>query len=214
MKKRELSAYRKRAIVLGVIACLVIPVFTFTFASKGGLIASNLSKVGNMIGNNLPFIIWGLICAFFFHSTFLLIFDLSGCRRVKIVKIMQIACCSLVLCTLFPFLPDRFPTLSFLHSIAGYVAMFLTLMATLIITLDLKRFDPDLSRRSLAIWIANFLVCALFALATGISGLTESMFIVLYSLHLFWMFFSIHRAGKAEKSESLKTGDLDMLSDG
>lgn len=170
---------------LTLFACVIIPLYTLLFAAKGGLLASNLSKTGNLPGNYWGFVLWGVTCAVFFYRFLSSLFTQLQCKRKCIRSFFQTACVMLAACALCPFLPEKYPVLASLHSCTGYLAMLLTLASTLLLSLELRQVDEMLSKKAIRAWVGNFLFCAALAICTGISGLTEAMFIITTSYHLF-----------------------------
>ncbi|MDL2258603.1 hypothetical protein LJC42_05565 [Eubacteriales bacterium OttesenSCG-928-K08] len=169
----------------GILSCALIPLYTLLFASKGGLLASNLSKTGNLPGNQIWFILWGVVCAGYFHIFSTRVYEFAGFKSKVTKPMMSAACALLTLTVLFPFLPDQYPICAQLHDTSAKLAVALSVFTTLIFSLDLKHVNPAASGKAVALWVWHFVLCLYLLLRTGTSGLTESMFIITTSIQLF-----------------------------
>lgn len=181
----------------GVLACVLLPLYTLLFAAQGGLLASNLSKTGNLPGNQIWFILWGVVCAGYFHIFVTQLYALAGFQNKAAKAMMRAACALLTLTVLFPFLPERLPICARLHDTAAKLAVALSVTTTLLLSLELKQVYAPARNKALALWVWHFVLCLGLLLRTGTSGLTESMFIITTAIQLYAIMRWACGAGRA-----------------
>lgn len=192
----------KAAWVFDAVSFVVIPLYTLLFAARGGLLASNLSKTGNLPGNQLRFILWGVVCAASFHLLTNLLYRVPGFQSKPAKAMMRAACMLLTVTVLCPFQPDRYPVFSAMHDTAAKAAATMTVLSTLLLSIDVKRVDTIAHRKAMLLWAGHFLICLFLLLKTGTSGLTEAMFISTASFQLFWLMRWVGGSRQAQAAEA------------
>lgn len=169
----------------GVLACVIVPLYTLLFAARGGLLSSNLSKTGNLPGNQIRFILWGVICACCFFIFANRLHELAALRSTAARAMMRTASVLLVLTALIPCLPEQYPLCAQLHDTTAKSAVALSVASTLLLSIKLKHANAHAGRRAIMLWVWHFALCLYLLLRTGASGLTESMFIITTAFQLF-----------------------------
>ena len=181
-------------------ALILIPLYTFLFAIQDSLLLSNLSRIGNMPNNYGKFVVWGIVCSSFYNSFFAFLFSMLGYPHKGGWTLYRIACLLLLLTVLLPFIPEKYPFFSFLHNQFAMIATLVTLAATFLLTLHTKSIDPKIYQKALLMWIVDVALCFVVLLRTGISGLTETLFIITTSVHLYCIMWWTYCSGKLENS--------------
>ena len=126
---------------LGFVAYILIPAYTILFVADSNWFTTNFSVLGNEIGQQEKFVLWGLIVGIYFFwclrrivanipasrwSTWLIPFDLL----------------LLVFAITTPYLPDRFPVQAFLHFVFAFFSAIVLAIILFLIIWKLYQKDP------------------------------------------------------------------------
>ena len=148
-------------------AYLIIPLYTILFAAGSDWFDTNFSVIGNMVGRQAEFVLWGLIVGIYFFR----------CLR-RIIRLMPVPFAgawlvpfSLLLLTFAlttPYLPERLPLKAFLHVVFAFLSAVCLLLCLALIIGKLYRHSREGYRSYLAGIIAIAAVSAALLLAAGI----------------------------------------------
>lgn len=126
---------------LGFVACILIPAYTILFVADSNWFTTNFSVLGNEIGQQEKFVLWGLIVGIYFF----------WCLR-RIVASMPVSpwgtwlipfdLLLLVFAITTPYLPDRFPIQAFLHFMFAFFSAIVLAIILLLIIWKLYQTDP------------------------------------------------------------------------
>lgn len=173
---------------LGFAAYLLIPACTFLFAADNSLLTTNFSVLGNTPGQQLPFILWGMIVGFYFFWCLRRIADrLPESPRGSWVGTLALLLLIFALTT--PYLPDQLPIQASLHVIFAFFSAVFLAVSLFLIVLKLCRIYPG--RFHSYLWGMGFiaLVCLyLFRLAGIITSALEIFFTISADLMVYRLY--------------------------
>lgn len=192
---------RRRIKVYGVFALGVVPISTLLLAFQGDLIEMSLSRLGNRPGCYGRFVLWGIVCTCSLFILFLKTFDMAQYASVVGKVVMTAACASFLTCVLLPFVPDKHPRAAKWHNELAFLAALLTVAASLLLSLHLRKIDRKLHHIAMAQWAANFVVCFLLLKTTGVTSLLESLYIISTSTHTYGVMAGLEKRASLFREE-------------
>lgn len=163
---------------LNFIAYFLIPVYTIWFVQDSNWFTTNFSVLGNTIGRNEEFVLWGVIVAIYFF----------WCLRTIVKRMPRppigsgLIPVSLILLTFAlttPYLPEQLPLKSFLHIIFAFMAAVCLMICLIMIVWQLYKLEPEVYRRYLtALAVISVISAFLLALAGIVSSALEIFFTI------------------------------------
>ncbi len=174
--------------VLWLTAYIIIPLYTVLFVKGSNWFDTNFSVIGNQLGRQGEFVLWGLIVGLYF---FWCLRRIAAALPVKIRGTWLIPLSLLLLASALttPYLPDQLPVKSTLHVIFAFTAAVCLTCCLLLIVRQLCRQDRALYRPYLAGLGAIIAVSAvLFALSGIISSAMEIFFTVASTIMVYRLY--------------------------
>lgn len=187
---------------LSFIAHILIPAYTILFVHGSNWLTTNFSVIGNLIGRQEEFVLWGLIVGIYYF----------WCLR-RIVRLMPqkphgtwLIPLSLLLLTFAittPYLPESLPLKAFLHIVFAFVAAVCLMVCLYLIVWSLYRADKETYR--------FYLICLngitlfstfLFLLAGIISSALEIFFTISTVVMVYRLYRKLQALAASPKSAS------------
>ena len=107
--------------LLGFTAYILIPIYTILFVQGSNLLTTNFSVIGNRIGRQEEFVLWGLIVGIYFFGSLRLIItrmpSMPGYTWLAPLALVLLACAVTT-----PYLPEKLPLKSRLHIVFAFLA--------------------------------------------------------------------------------------------
>ena len=114
---------------LAAFAIIMIPLYTYLFGTKKSPFQYTLSMIGNIPGNRINFIVWGLVTGLLLTFFIIRLYVLKSFKNPKARKLLVWSLVFLLLTVLIPAM-DSLPLLKHIHALMA-VAFALSLMASL-----------------------------------------------------------------------------------
>lgn len=164
--------------MLSFIAYFLIPAYTVLFVQGSNWFDTNFSVIGNLIGRQEEFVLWGLIVGVYFFYVLRKIIRLLPARPPATWLIpfsLVLLTCSITT----PYLPDVVPFQSFLHTVFAFLSSCCLLLCLYALVLHLHRTKPKQYRKYLLglIFITGMSV-VLFLIAGIVSSALEIFFTI------------------------------------
>lgn len=167
--------------ILNIISYILIPYFSLAMARGTDWFQSNFSVISISLSRQIGFILWSATVGIYF---FLCLHRIIQHMRAELDmsregRYLFAACVLLMAAILAPYLPDRFPRMSWLHVASSFVASLLLFLCILSICLKLYFIEPDIFRVYLIslLWVAVLSVC-LFITTGIINSAMEILFTI------------------------------------
>lgn len=175
--------------LLSILSYFIIPAYTILFVQNSNWFTTNFSVLGNMIGREEEFVLWGLLVGIYFF----------WCLR-RIVTLMPekppgtwLIPLSLVLLTIAittPYLPESLPLKSFLHIIFAFMAAVCLILCLFFIVGKLYQLEKETYR--------PFLVCligiALFSMfLLKLAGIVSSALEIFFTISTELLAFRLYQ---------------------
>jgi len=165
---------------IAMFALLVIPLYTYLFATKQSPFYYTMSMIGNTPEYRLAFIIWGTVTALLISFYVYRLYVLKAFQHRKANKLLHASLIFLILTVLIPAV-ETMPFLKQLHAVMA-VLFALSLTASLYLFIRfLAAIDEDVSSRST--WIL-----------LTILGISIGLYFILGNTGIFELFFFISLA--------------------
>ncbi|MCI7263724.1 MAG: hypothetical protein SPF91_04785 [Clostridium sp.] len=136
----------------------IIPFLTLHLARGTGYFTTNFSCIRSDQGRHLEFLLWCSVTGIYFFSSLSLL-----CRRIlptrKGRQLPGLSAALFLLSALLPYLPEQYPTLSFLHLICAFLSSVLLFFCLLLLSLRLYDLRPSLGRTALCLLIMAVCFC-------------------------------------------------------
>ncbi len=183
LNKKKLS--KNRATYLAFFAIIIIPSYTYLFATKESPFDYTMSMIGNKLGYRINFIIWGLVTGLLLSFYIVRLYVLKSFKNRKARKLLRWSLVFLVLTVGIPAL-EHLPILKKLHAVAA-VAFALSLIASLYLFIrHLEADNKKVSTRSLLMLYAVAGGSVLLFFLFGNTGVFEIFFFASLSIFL-WL---------------------------
>ncbi len=173
---------RERATYLAVFAIVMIPLFTYLFATRESPFQYTMSMIGNKLGYRVSFIIWGIVTGLLLTFYVFRLYVLKSFFRKRARRLLIWSLVFLVLTVAIPAM-EHLPILNRLHAMAA-VAFALCLIASLY--LFIKHLEAESKKISLrSLWMLYVVVGGSLILffIFGNTGIFELFFF--FSLSVF-----------------------------
>lgn len=174
---------------LSFITYILIPAYTILFVQGSNWFTTNFSVIGNLIGRQEEFVLWGLIVGIYFF----------WCLR-RIVRLMPerprgtwLVPTSLVLLTFAittPYLPEELPLKSFLHIIFAFVAAVCLMICLYLIVWKLYQREEETYRPYL-MGLTGITLCSAFLLM--LVGIVSSALEIFFTISTVVMVYQLYR---------------------
>lgn len=178
----------KKLRTLMIILAWALPIWSILLALSMPLTHFNLSYIGNSLHKRVGFLIWGALSGGYFYIAARYLMNRLSILDRALQRGMLISCIMMLLSTVVPYLPKRFPLLSNLHLLlaiggtASYVLLFLGLL------LKIMKRDILLFQRAFQSYCFICIGCTLpilmFASVTSLSEVMFTTFMPLYHQYL------------------------------
>lgn len=121
-------------------AYLIIPAYTILFAADSNWFTANFSVLGNQIGQEKRFALWGLLVGGYFYRC---LRKIIGCmeKPLRGAWLVPTALLLLVFAVTTPYLPETLPRQSFLHVVFAFCAAVCLIVVLFLIVWKLKQED-------------------------------------------------------------------------
>ncbi len=173
---------RERATYLAVFALVMIPLFTYLFATRESPFQYTMSMIGNKLGYRVSFIIWGMATGLLLTFYVIRLYVLKSFYHKRARRLLIWSLVFLVLTVAIPAM-EHLPILKRLHAVAA-VAFALCLIASLY--LFIKHLEAESKKISLrSLWMLYVVVGGSLILffIFGNTGIFELFFF--FSLSIF-----------------------------
>ena len=178
----------KKLRTLMIILAWALPIWSILLAVSMPLTQFNLSYIGNSMHKRFGFIAWGALSGGYFYSSSRYFINRLQITDRTLLRGISISCVMMLLSTIVPYLPKRYPFLSNIHLImaiggtASYVLFFLALLLKTMKT-DILLFQKAFQSYCF-ICIGCTLPILMFASVTSLSEVMFTAFIPLYHQYL------------------------------
>lgn len=174
---------------LGFTAYVLIPLYTVWFVQGSNWFTTNFSVIGNLIGRQEEFVLWGLMVGIYFF----------WCLR-RIVRLMPekpwcawLIPASLVLLAFAittPYLPEELPFKAFLHIVFAFMAAVCLMICLYLIVWKLYRREKNAYRPYLA-GLAGITLFSAFLLL--LAGIVSSALEIFFTISTVVMVYRLYR---------------------
>lgn len=155
---------------------LFIPAYTILFVQDSNWFTTNFSVIGNNLGRQEEFVLWGLIVGiYFFWCLETIVARMPSPPRG--MWLIPLALILLVFAITTPYLPEQLPLRAFLHVVFAFTAAVCLMVSIIVIIWKLYRQEPGKYRLFLA---------AAIGLVAGSAGLLAAAGIVSSALEVFF----------------------------
>lgn len=168
---------------LSVIAYILIPIQTIWFVQDSNWFTTNFSVLGNMIGRQEEFVLWGLIVGIYFFWCLRTIARRIG-KRTLGDKLIPLSLVLLTFALTTPYLPEQLPLKSFLHIIFAFMAAVCLLLCLFLMVWQLYKIDPTVYKRYLTALIMIAVISAFLLMLAGIVSSALEIFFTLSTVIL------------------------------
>ncbi len=157
---------------------MIIPAYTFWFVQGSNWFTTNFSVIGNIIGREEEFVLWGLIVGLYFFWCLWQIIarmpDPPAGTWLLPLSILLLSCAVIT-----PYLPEQFPLKSFLHIVFAFLAASSLVVCLFLIIGKLYKHNEKKYRPYLIGLIAITLFSAFLLWTIGIiSSILEIFFTI------------------------------------
>lgn len=165
------------------IAYFLIPAYTILFVQGSNWFTTNFSVLGNVIGREEEFVLWGLLVGIYFFWT------LGSILRLMRIKprgtwLITWSLVLLAIAITTPYLPELFPLKSFLHVIFAFLAAVCLILSLYLIIWKLYSRKRDVYRPYLFGIIGITLFSAFLLVIAGIVSSALEIFFTISSVIL------------------------------
>lgn len=178
----------KKLRTLMIILAWALPIWSILLAVSMPLTHFNLSYIGNSLHKRFGFIVWGALSGGYFYCSSRYFINRLHITDRTLTRGISISCIMMLLSTIVPYLPKRYPFLSNIHLLmaiggtAGYVLFFLVLLLKTMKT-DILLFQKAFQSYCF-ICIGCTLPILMFASVTSLSEVMFTAFMPLYHQYL------------------------------
>lgn len=123
-----------------LVAYLIIPAYTLLFAADSNWFTANFSVLGNQIGQEKRFALWGLLVGGYFYWCLRKIINRME-KPLRSAWLVPTALLLLVFAITTPYLPETLPLQSMLHVAFAFCAAVFLIAALFLIVWNLKQKD-------------------------------------------------------------------------
>ncbi len=159
---------------------ILIPVSTVLFALDSNWFTTNFSVIGNQIGRNEEFVLWGLIVGIYFFECLRQICTHME-RRQKGLWMIPVSLVLLVAAITTPYLPDQLPLKAFLHVVFAFMSAVCLMLSLLLIVWGLYRQNQKKYRPYLISLAGIALVSVILLWLAGIVSSALEIFFTITS---------------------------------
>ncbi len=178
---------------LAITAYFLIPAYTLLFAGKTSWLETNFSVIGNMVGREAGFVLWGLIVGIYFFWCLRHIIK-NMPKKPSGSCLVSLALLLLVFGITTPYLPETLPLKSFLHVVFSFLAAVCLIGSIYFITRTLCREDREHFRRYRFGLAVIVLVSAWLLIIAGIvSSALEIFFTISTTLLVYRLYRQLMR---------------------
>lgn len=169
--------------LLNFIAYLLIPAYTVWFVQGSNWFTTNFSVIGNTIGRQEEFVLWGLMVGiYFFYSLRIIIKQMPN--KMRGIWLIPLSLLLLTCAITTPYLPEEFPFKSFLHIIFAFLAAVCLMICLYLIVWQLYRLSPNSYRFYLGALIGITIISAILLVVAGIVSSALEIFFTISSVIL------------------------------
>lgn len=175
--------------LLGFTAYILIPLYTVWFVQGSNWFTTNFSVIGNRIGRQEEFVLWGLMVGIYFF----------WCLR-KIVRLMPekprgtwlipTALVLLIFAITTPYLPEKLPLNAFLHIVFAFVAAVCLMICLYLIVWSLYRREKEVYRFYL-VGLTGITLFSAFLLI--LAGIVSSALEIFFTVSTVVMVYRLYR---------------------
>jgi hypothetical protein len=191
LREKYKKRIRKAGVLYGLMALVVIPVYTVFFATQADLITKNMSYIGGYMGGYTRLLIWGIVSALFYLGFSSYLFMLTRFSNARVRRMLLAACAMLVLTVALPFVPEVWPRMAQMHNTFAMLAPVIMVLVMYVFVFYLGKCDRAIYKKALFSLNSLVLVSAILMFFLGASGLLEVIFsvgmCVLLFLLLVWL---------------------------
>lgn len=175
--------HRKQMTWLAIFAIVMIPFFTWLFATRESPADYTFTMIGNMLGHRVGFIIWGTATALLLGFYVLRLFVLKSFRDPRARKLLLWSLVFLLLTVLIPSLHGTY-LLNRLHDFAAVAFALCLVMSLYLFIRHLHERDEKVYGLSLAMLHMVIGGSLLLLLLFGMTGIFQLFFFVSLSVFL------------------------------
>lgn len=165
---------------LWFITYIFIPAYTIFFVQDSNWFTTNFSVIGNNIGRQEEFVLWGLTVGIYFYWHLRkIVFQMQLPPKGMWLIPLSLALLTFAITT--PYLPEQFPLRSFLHVIFAFTAAVCMTICMILIIWNLFQLKPKKYRPYLFGLTGIVMISILLLLLTGIVSSALEIFFVISS---------------------------------
>lgn len=167
--------------VSAVFSYLIIPFLTFFLARGTGYFTTNISSIRTSLSRQGEFLLWSIITgAYFFFSLRLILWKAKPYFSTKKETVLLFLSAGMMLLfVITPYLPARFPFLSFIHVITALLSTVMLFLCLLMLALKLYFRKPEKGRPCLFLLLATAVFCISSLIVSGIINTAMEIWFVL-----------------------------------
>lgn len=195
-REKYLRRLKRAGLCYGLMALVIIPIYTILYATRADLITRNMSYIGGYMGGYRGLVLWGVVSGLFYLGFTSYLFMLTKFTNKRVRRMLFAACAMLIITVLLPFVPEIWPRAAEMHNFFAMLAPIVMVLTMYLFVFYLAKCDRGVYKR--ALWALNsmVLVSAVLMFLTGSSGLLEVVFsvgmCVLLFMILIWLSHSEH----------------------
>lgn len=179
---------------LSFLAYILIPAYTILFVQGSSWFDTNFSVIGNLMGRQEEFVLWGLIVGIYFFWCLQKIVARMP-ERPRGAWLVSLSLVLLACAITTPYLPEQLPLKSFLHIVFSFMASVCLICALYLILWRLyqtskKEYAPYLSALTAIVIIS----AALLVLVGIISSALEIFFTISATILVRRLYRRVHSA--------------------
>ncbi len=152
---------------LGFTAYILIPLYTVWFVQGSNWFTTNFSVIGNLIGRQEEFVLWGLMVGIYFFWCLRRIVRRMP-EKPRCAWLIQMSLVLLTFAITTPYLPEELPFKAFLHIVFAFMAAVCLMICLYLIVWKLYQREKGAYRLYLAGLTGITLFSAFLLLLAGI----------------------------------------------
>lgn len=167
--------------VSAVFSYILIPFLTFFLARGTGYFTTNFSSIRTALSRQGEFLLWSIITGTYFFFSLRLVLLKAGqyFSTKKETLLLFLSAGMMLLFVTTPYLPARFPFLSFIHVITAMISTVVLFFCLLSLAIKLYFRKPEKGRPCLFLLISTAVFCISSLILSGIINTAMEIWFVL-----------------------------------
>ncbi len=206
-REKYLRRLKHAGLFYGILALVIIPIYTILYATRADLITQNMSYIGGYMGGYRGLVIWGVVSGVFYLAFTSYLFMLTKFTSKRVRRMLFAGCAMLIITVLLPFVPEIWPRAAQMHNFFAMLAPIVMVVTMYIFVFYLAKCDRSVYKR--ALWMLNtmVLISAVLMFLTGSSGLLEVVFSVGMCVLLFMILIWLSHSERLDLARAMRQAE-------